>query len=377
LSLLPVYPRLPLHLVSAKGTTLYTSDGRQILDFYGGHAVSPLGHGHPELAATIATSYATLDFYSNSLHMPVQDAAAEAVLGGSEHLRYAHFVNSGTEANESAMHLARRQTGRATIVTYETSFHGRTLASLTVTGLPFYRGLVPEALEVPEHWHRTIRYGNFDDLQKIDHTCAAMLAESVPSLGGVQMPVDGWYEALQARCREVGALFIMDEVQGGVGRLGTWFAHQKFGVQPDMVTLAKSVAGGYPVGIMLSTEAVGAKVTYGELGTTYGGGPVACAMVAKVAEIIHRDNLMERVGQIYARLAEKLARPGVEVRGAGCLIGVQTPITAKELRAALLEKDIILGVSGDPYTARLLLPYTVSDAEIDRFAAAFHEVFDG
>lgn len=371
-ALLPVYPRLDLDLVRAEGVYMYTSDGRKILDLYGAHAVCPLGHAHPELAETLSNAYRTLDFYSNSLHMAVQERAANAVLGGSEHLAYVHFVNSGTEANESALHLARKLTGRKTVITLDSSFHGRTLGALSVTGLGGYRGRIP--LDVPAHWCKTFTLGQ-EDLSVIDETVAGVMIEAIVSLGGLYVPDAAWLQRVEARCREVGAFFILDEVQGGVGRTGTWYAHEGFGVKPDMVTLAKSLGAGFPVGAMVCTKAIGDRVTSGELGTTFGGGPMACAMVEAVANIIRRDGLMQRVLQIEARIREGLSGvPGVEVRGKGCLLGVETPVSANTVRDALLARDIMVGTSSHPRTLRLLAPYILQDEHVDRFVTTLKEV---
>ncbi|MCB9664333.1 MAG: aspartate aminotransferase family protein [Alphaproteobacteria bacterium] len=371
-ALFPVYPRLPITLVRAEGTRLHTADGRVITDLYGAHAVCPLGHGHPAVVEALSTAVRTLDFYSNSLVMPVQEEAAQAVLGGSAHLAYVHFVNSGTEANEAALHLARKRTGRATVVTTAGSFHGRTLGSLSVTGLPGYRGKIP--VQVPADWHRSLPLGA-DDLSVIDETVACVLIESVESLGGIRVPPPGWLARVEARCREVGAVFALDEVQGGVGRLGTWFAHETLGCTPDLVTLAKSLGNGFPVAALVTTAAMAEGVAAGELGTTFGGGPMACAVVSAVARTIRDEGLMARVLDIEARVRAGLAGlPGVEVRGRGALLGVQTPLSAKALQAALLERDLLVGTSGQAETIRLLLPYVVSDDELDRCCAAIAEV---
>jgi acetylornithine/N-succinyldiaminopimelate aminotransferase len=376
--LLPVYPRLPLTLASAKGSRLTLADGRELLDLYGGHAVTPLGHGHPQLARALREGYETLDFYSNSLHMPGQRRAARALLADSSHLTRVHFVNSGTEANEAALHLARRLTGRSKVLVFDCAFHGRTLASLQATGLPGYRARItqpPTADEV-----QTIRFGEVDDLEQIDDGVAAVLCESVPSLAGVYMPPEGYYPALAARCREVGALLIFDEVQGGVGRLGRWFAHQRFGVEPELVTLAKSLAGGFPAGALLCAESVAEQVGFGELGTTFGGGPLACVMIETVARVIREEGLLERVPAIEGRLRAGLVDAGlaaadgqndatVELRGAGCLLGLQTPLPAKELRDRLLARDILVGSAVQPQTVRLLPPYILTDDEIERFVS--------
>lgn len=373
--LLPVYPRIDLRLERAQGAWLYTADGRHVLDMYGGHAVCPLGHGHPELTEALARQHATLDFYSNSLFMDVQERAAEAVLGDSAHLAYVHFLNSGTEANEAAIHTARKLTGRRTVVTLESSFHGRTLASLAATGIASYRKKVP--LQVPDDWLRLIALGS-PDLSAIDETVALVLLESVPSLGGIHMPDPGWLASVQARCREVGAMLVLDEVQGGVGRLGRWFAHEYFGIQPDMVTLAKSLGGGFPVSALVATQAIGDALSGGDLGTTFGGGPMACVMVETTARIIRRDDLMARALRIEALVREGVADlPGVSVRGRGCLLGLVSPLKAADVQASLLARDVMTGTSSDPHALRLLPPYTLTDDEVGVFVAAYREVIRG
>lgn len=371
-ALLPVYPRLDLELVRAQGATLHTADGRAILDLYGAHAVCPLGHAHPAVVEALSAAVRTLDFYSNSLHMPVQERAARAVLGDDTHLAYVHFVSSGAEANESALHLARRITGRPKVVTLDTSFHGRTLGVLSVTGLPGYRKRVP--IDIPADWHATMPLGA-NDLAVIDETVAAVLVESVVSLGGVYLPPDGWLDRVQARCREVGALFILDEVQGGVGRLGTWFGHETLGSTPDIVTLAKSLGNGYPVAACVTTAEVGDAIGYGELGTTFGGGPMACAAISAVLEAIRDEGLLENVRLLSTRIRESCrVGPVTAIQGAGFLLGLVCSRPAREVQALLLEQDILAGTSADPRVLRLLPPYILEPEHVDRLAAALAEI---
>jgi len=373
MSLLNVYPRLDFELVRAEGCTLFGADGRTLLDLYGGHAVTPLGHGHPALLEALTRQYETLDFYSNSVRMPVQESAADALLAGSEHLGAVQFVNSGTEANEAALHLARRWTGRDVVVSFSNSFHGRSLASLAATGLSGYQ----QRLSLPlQRFHRTIPFGE-RDFDAIDGEVAAVICESVPSIAGIRMPPDGYYEALEARCREVGALLIFDEVQGGVGRLGSWWAHERFGVTPDFVTLAKSLGGGFPVGALVVAKNLLGRVEYGEIGTTFGGGPLACAMVEATARTVRDGGYLDRVDGIFARMAAGLRALGATVRGAGCLIGVETAVPAKELRSALLARGMMTGSSGHPNSLRLMPPYILTDDEIDAFVAAFAAAMGG
>lgn len=372
-SLLDVYPRLPIHLQRARGQILFADDGRELLDLYGGHAVTPLGHGHPELTRALCEGHRELDFFSNSVHMGEQRRAAESLLAESAHLRHVHFVNSGTEANEAAIHLARRLSGRKTIVSFDCSFHGRTQASLAATGLATYR----RRLSVPEDeaLNRFIPFGDRRALSSIDESVAAVLCESVPSLAGVLMPPDGYYATLEARCRQVGALLIFDEVQGGCGRLGSFFAHQRFGVAPDMVTLAKSVAGGFPAGALLTTGTIGEAVEHGELGTTFGGGPLACRMIEATVRVIREQGLLGRVEAIFSRLKAGIEGiDEVELRGAGCLIGLCSKGPAKALQQRLLARNILVGTSADPRVLRLLPAYTLTDEEVDRFLEVLRAV---
>lgn len=372
--LLPVYPRLPIELVGACGTKLRLADGRELVDLYGGHAVCALGHGHPEITEVLRRGHAELDFFSNSLLMEVQERAARAVLADTEHLGYAHFVNSGAEANESALHVARQITGRRKVLSFDCSFHGRTPGVLAATGLAAYRS----KLTLPQDpgLNGFIGFGVLEDLALIDSSVAAVLCESVPSLAGVWVAPEGYYAALEARCREVGALLIFDEIQGGVGRLGRWFAHQVFDVRPDMVTLAKSLGGGYPVAALLTTRELGDSLKFSDLGTTFGGGPLACRMMLAVAGIIQRDGLMARTLEIERRVRAGIGS-SAQVRGAGCLLGLEHAKPAKQVQLELLERGFMVGTSNHPQTIRLLPMYTLSDEEVDAFCAAYQEVVGG
>jgi acetylornithine/succinyldiaminopimelate/putrescine aminotransferase len=218
-------------------------------------------------------------------------------------------------------------------------------------------------------------FGDFAGLDIIDQRVAAVICESVPSLAGIYLAPDGYYAALAARCRAVGALLIFDEVQGGIGRLGSWSAHHFFGIQPELVTLAKSIAGGFPAGALLVAEALVSRVQHGELGTTFGGGPLACRMIAATARTILSEKLMQRTPAIFARIAQGLAGiDGVEVRGAGCLIGVQTPLPAATLRDAALARGLLVGTAHQPQTIRLLPPYIIDDEPLERFVTLVREL---
>ncbi|MCB9556771.1 MAG: aspartate aminotransferase family protein [Deltaproteobacteria bacterium] len=372
--LLDVYPRLDLTLTAASGCWLHTADGRQILDLYGGHAVTPLGHAHPRIIGVTSQAQRTLDFYSNSLQMPVQQRAARALLADSA-LAAVHFVNSGTEANEAALHLARRLTGRRVVVAFRCGFHGRTAASLAASGLQSYHDRL--ALPIAADCQRFVEFGDGTQLDQIDSDVAGVICESIPSLAGVLMPPDGYYSRLAQRCRDVGAQLIFDEVQGGVGRVGHWFAHQLFGIEPNMVTLAKGIANGYPAGALLVDRAIAEQVTHGELGTTFGGGPLACTLIEAVATCVRESGLLRRTSEIFQLLQRELAELPLRIRGAGCLIGIQSQLPAKVLRDQLLSHEILVGTSAEPNTIRLLPPYTVSDSELARFCAAIGAILKG
>ena len=370
---LPTYTRWPVTLVRGEGSTVWDEAGKAYLDLYGGHAVAATGHCHPVVARAIAEQARTLLFYSNVVAVPVRARAAAAIAGHApEPLSKIFFVNSGTEANENAMRLARRATGRSDIVSMLGGFHGRTADAISAAGLQKYRDLARP--NVPGH-----RFVPFGDLPAaaaaVDEAVAAVLIEPIQSLAGVMTAPAEYFQGLRRLCDERGAKLIYDEVQTGFGRTGTFFFSGRHGVVPDLVALAKGIASGVPMGAVLVSEEIASTVLPEEYGTTFGGGPLACAAAEATVRVIEEEGLLEKVRAGSRRLREGLGAVSAvrEVRGEGYLLGIVLDRPGKPVREALLGKGILVGGSDLPDVLRLLPPLVLTNAEIDRFLEKFAE----
>lgn len=371
---LPTYTRWPITLVKGEGSTVWDAEGKSYLDLYGGHAVASTGHAHPAVVRAIAEQAKTLLFYSNVVGLPVRTRAADAIA------RHApapgtkvFFVNSGTEANENAMRLARRATGRDDVLSFHGGFHGRTADAISAAGLAKYRDLARP--NVPGH-----RFAPFGDLAaaeaRVDDGVAAVLVEPIQSLAGVVTAPAEYFQGLRRLCDARGAKLIYDEVQTGFGRTGTFLFAGRHGVVPDLVTLAKGIASGVPMGAVLVSEEIAAGVKPEDYGTTFGGGPLACAAAEATVRVIEEEDLLGNVRRGSQRLREGLARqPGVEdVRGEGFLLGVVLDRPGRPVREALLERGVLVGGSDVPDVLRLLPPLVLREEEIARFLAVLREV---
>ncbi|MGH9399229.1 MAG: aspartate aminotransferase family protein [Thermoanaerobaculia bacterium] len=371
---LATYSRWPIALLRGQGSTVWDEDGKSYLDLYGGHAVCATGHCHPKVADAIAAQARELIFYSNVVRLPVRTRAAEAILAHArEPLASVFFVNSGTEACENAMRLARRATGRTDIVTFEGAFHGRTADAISAAGLPRYRDLGKP--NVPGH--RIVPFNELPALEAVlDDQVAAVLLEPIQSLAGVIVGDPDYLRGVQAACYRRGAKLIYDEVQTGFGRTGSFFYAGKHGVVPDLVALAKGIGSGFPMGAVLVSGEIAATVEPEDYGTTFGGGPLACAAAEATVQIIEEENLLDRVRDGSTRLRQGMRQiPAVrEVRGEGYLLGIALDRPAKPVREALLERGILVGGSDLPDTLRLLPPLVLTADEIDRFLPVFAEV---
>ena len=374
---LPTYAhiRLPLTLVRGVGSYVYDEEGTGYLDLYGGHAVSSIGHAHPRWVADMQEQIATFAFYSNAVHSPVRGEAAEWLVTHSyPSMRAVFFANSGAEANETAIKIARKTTGRPLIVSMNGGFHGRTLGALGATGFPVLRQRFPQNAE---QWTRFFPLGDPDLFELPDpESIAAVLLEPVQSVAGVFAASEAYYRRLREYCSRQGICLIFDEVQTGTGRTGHWYAGTHWGVEPDIVTTAKGVAGGIPAGAVIVNERVASSVEPGDQATTFGGNPLAAAGIRATYRIIEEEGLLERVRMQSARVMEALRRtPGVrEVRGLGYLIGIQCGVPAKRLQARLLRERIIVGTCSEASTIRLLPPLTLAGEEWDRFLGAFGSI---
>ncbi len=372
-ALLDVFAMLPVEPVRGDGVWLEASDGRRYLDFYGGHAVALLGYGHPRLLRALSAQAGTLFFQSNLVPLAVRERAARALVDfGPPNLSRVFFVNSGAEANENALRVAFRATGRSTVVAVAGAFHGRTAAAATVTaGSARWNGFPGRPFDV-----RTVA---FDDAQAldaaVDSDVAAVILEPVQGVAGARAMSRGFLERAQDVTKARGALLILDEVQCGMGRTGWPFAAQAFGIAPDLLTVAKGLAGGFPAGAVLFTKAVAATVGRGDLGTTFGGGPMACALIDAVIGTIRDDSLLERVRRLSGRLAtECVVGPVTNVQGMGFLLGLRTSVPATSVLAALRDRGILAGGSADPNVVRLLPPLVLKDEHVDILVEALKEI---
>ncbi|MCA9491524.1 MAG: aspartate aminotransferase family protein, partial [Myxococcales bacterium] len=297
--------KLPVTFVSGEGALLWDQGGRTTWDFYGGHAVTLLGQGHPKWVAAIAEQARTLSFVTGICDVPVRDRAAERLTRFTGMDRV-FFVNSGAEANEAALKIARKATGRPVIVAMEHGFHGRTMGAVGVTW--HYREQHAPA-------HGDVRFVPFGDLEALRRALgpdvAAVIVEPVQGMAGVVVPPPGWLASVQRACHEAGALLICDEVQCGMGRMGVPLASHRSGVRPDLATVGKGVGGGFPVAALLLTEELARTCKPGEHGTTFGGGPMAMAAVEATLTIMEEERLLEKAAALGARMHELLAVPGV------------------------------------------------------------------
>ncbi len=370
---LPVYGQLPFVPVSAAGCDIVTTDGRHILDLYGGHAVAALGYGHPVLVQAISEQSSQLLFQSNAVALDVRARAAErltAIAPGN--LSRAFFVNSGAEANENALRMACVVTRRRKILAITHGFHGRTAAAGAVTwkSQKWY-GFPQTPFDVD--------FITRDDCdaarQMIDQDVAAVIFEPVQGVAGAYDLAHDFVVTLRDCTRRNGALLIADEVQSGMGRSGFFFASEAHEVAPDILTSAKSLGGGIPCGAVLCSEDVAPHFGPGDLGTTFGGGPVAAAAINAVIDTIESEGLLQNVRERETQIREQcVVGPVQNIQGKGLLLGLVCDRPAVEVRDALLEHDILTGTSADPHVLRILAPLVLQKEHVDRLAQALESI---
>jgi acetylornithine/N-succinyldiaminopimelate aminotransferase len=372
--LAPVFAQYPLEVVAAAGVWLTNSRGERVLDLYGGHAVAGLGYAHPGFTAALARQAQSCNFQSNAVTMAVRTRAAARLISFSQ-LPFASvfFVNSGAEANENALKVALRLTGRPHVAAIEGSFHGRTAAAGAVTfgALQKWYGFPRTPFDVS-----FIARGDRDAVRaQVSERTAAVIVEPVQGLAGAVDLGAEFLRALRQRCDEVGAYLIFDEVQSGVGRSGAPFAANLYGVTPDLLTSAKALGNGFPCAALLMSAAVTATLKPESLGTTFGGGPMACAAIEAVLEAIESEGLLERVQRIGAYIrAQCLVGPVSAHQGAGLLVGLRTTRPAKQIQAELLECGILAGTATDPHILRLLPPYILEEEHVDMLRDALTDL---
>lgn len=389
MNLFDVYPLFPINIVRGKGCRVWDENGQEYLDLYGGHAVISIGHAHPHYVEAVSHQVSQLGFYSNSVVNRLQQQLAERlgrVCGYDDYRLF--LINSGAEANENALKLASFHTGRRRVLTAQKAFHGRTSLAVEVTNNP--KIIAP----INDNGHATFLPLNDLDAWKAELAkgdVAACIVECIQGVGGIRMATAEFMHGLRQACDETGTVLICDEIQCGYGRSGKFFAHQWLGVRPDIITVAKGIANGFPMGAVLISPKF--EAVYGQLGTTFGGNHLACAAALAVLDVIEGEGLVENACLVGDYLLQQLnalcgsaPTPSsatvqtvdgaciTDVRGRGLMIGIELNMPYKEIRQRLLfEKHIFTGCAGTN-VLRLLPPLCLSMAEADEFLENFNQV---
>lgn len=372
MQLFDVYSLFDVTPVKAQGCHIWDDAGQEYLDLYGGHAVISVGHCHPEYVAAVTEQLNKIGFYSNSVKNPMQQELA-AELGKTAGLDdwSLFLVNSGAEANENALKLASFHTGKDRIVAFHRSFHGRTSGAVAVTDNPKIRA--------PFNAHHKVTFVDLNDIGAVEAELAAgdvagVIIEGIQGVGGINIPDDSFMRDLREVTRKYGAVLILDEVQSGYGRTGKFFAHQWAGITPDLISVAKGMANGFPIGgVLISPEFTATK---GMLGTTFGGNYLAMSAALAVLKIINEENLVQNALEVGEWLKANIpASPAIkEVRGRGLMLGIQFNEPVKPYRERLLkEKHIFTGVAGTDMI-RLLAPLVLTKAQAGEFTAALADI---
>ncbi len=366
MELFDVYPLYNVTPVSAKGIVVTDEKGQEYLDFYGGHAVISIGHSHPLYVQRLKEQLDKIGFYSNAVQNPVQEALANKLgeLSGCEDYNL-FLCNSGAEANENALKLASFQTGKSRVIAFKHGFHGRTSAAVAATD--------NEKINAPINKQQKVTILPFEDLaafkneiSKGDVCC--VIIETIQGVGGLDQPSQEFYQNIASLSKENGALLIADEVQCGYGRSGKFFAFQHYGIKPDIITVAKGMGNGFPIGGVLIHESI--KASYGMLGTTFGGNHLACAAGLAVLEVIEKENLLENAANLFEYFKEKAAAiPQVKrVKGMGLMLGLEFDFEVAELRKKLIHNQhMFTGGASDKHVLRVLPALNITKENLDQF----------
>lgn len=372
MNLFDVYSLFDIEPVRGEGSYVFTEDGTRYLDLYGGHAVISIGHAHPTYVKAISDQVSRLGFYSNSVHNSLQEQFAQKLGKASGYDDYSLFLcNSGAEANENAIKLASFTTGRKKILAFSHAFHGRTSGAVAATDNP--------KIVSPFNATDNVEFCELGDIETAREKLsskefAAAIIEGIQGVAGIRVPDDEFLRQLRTLTKETGTLLILDEIQSGYGRSGKFFAHQYAGIRPDIITCAKGIANGFPMGAVLISPAIEARK--GMLGTTFGGNHLACAAAIAVLEVMEQENLIENAAETGEYLLNELKRiPALkDVRGRGLMIGFDIEESASDLRKKLLfDKKIFTGGAGAS-TVRLLPALGLSKDQADTFLNAIKEL---
>lgn len=370
---IPVYGQLPFVPERASGCDIFTKDGRRILDLYGGHAVAALGYGHPQLTAAITAQCNKLLFQSNAVALDIRALAAEKLTQvAPQGLDRVFFVNSGAEANENALRMACMTTARGKVLAITQGFHGRTAAAAAVTwNSDRWYGFPNRPFDVD-----FIPREDCDAARKmINSGIAAVIVEPVQGVAGAYDLSAEFLETLRRETRKHNVVLIADEVQSGIGRCGQFFAVQAHNIVPDILTSAKALGGGVPCGAVLCSETMAAKFGAGDLGSTFGGGPLAAAAIVATIDTIDNEKLLENVRRCEIAIRETcVVGPVTKIQGMGLLLGLVCDRPAVEVRDALLEHDILTGTSADPEVLRILAPLVLESTHIGHLAEALQDI---
>ena len=371
---LDVYPLFDIEITKGRGCYTYDKNGVEYLDMYGGHAVISIGHSHPYYIQKMEEQMEKLVFYSNSVQNSLQVKLAEKLGKLSGYEDYSLFlINSGAEANENALKLASFHTGRKKVVAFSKSFHGRTSAAVRVTDNPNIVAPLNEGLDV--------EFLPLNDIQAVKEALknkdvCAVIIEGIQGVGGIQVPETEFLKSLREVCSATGTILILDEIQSGYGRSGKFFAHQHAGIRPDMITTAKGMGNGFPIGGVLISPLF--KPVYGMLGTTFGGNHLACSAAIAVLDVMKGEKLVENAATVGSYLIKKLnAFPQIkEIRGMGLMIGIEMNEPVMQLRNSLLfEQKVFTGASGT-HVIRLLPPLNLSKQDADLFLSRFNNALN-
>lgn len=373
---LPTYEKLPLVIIRGEGAYVWDENGKKYLDFYGGHAVTLIGHCHPKLIKSVSGQLKSLIFYSNVVYNNQRAMAAkQLVTVAGKPFSSVFFCNSGSEANETALKIAKKYTGKDGIISFSKSFHGRTLASLSVTGFDMCKKHVGSLMPFVTF----SKFGNIESVNKaITSNTAAIILEPIQSIAGMYEADPIFYKQLREICTQQKIVLIFDEVQTGLGRTGKMFYGQHVEVTPDIICLAKGLAGGLPAGAVLVNKSIAQSVEIGDCGSTFGGGPVVCSAILATLKVIKEENLIENVLKQGEILKKKISlmKHVVSMNGKGLLLGIVLDIPAVFVQKKLLTKGVIIGVSANKHVLRLMPPMTITHKETELFINVLKKILE-